>query len=240
MAQITFKPLTHDLCQPAEALITLCFPHMAESDQYDGELEELIRVFPEGGYVAIDGQTVIGIGTGMCLDIDFYNLPPTEDALLYTDSKINHIPDGDYIYANDIAVHPEYRNGHIGKEIINWGKELVQKQNKKGLVGASALPGYAKFKHNMTISDYLKKVVAGQAFDLSLTMQLHNGFKVVRPIQHFFTFPLSDHWGAIIIWENPTYQAPNIFHKSLIKLRKKIREAIKTVKRKCFSWRTRE
>ena len=54
---------------------------MPPGDQYTAkELRELAQIFPEGTIVALDGDTVVGMGTGIFCDLDLDNLPPVEIA----------------------------------------------------------------------------------------------------------------------------------------------------------------
>jgi GNAT superfamily N-acetyltransferase len=104
-----------------------------------------------------------------------------------------------------MAVHPDYRGRRIGREIYNRRKAVIQTYNKEGFVAAAVLPGYAQHEATLDIDTYLAKVVAGELFDPTLSMQLRNGFKVMRPIPDFFIYPRSSNWSALIFWPNPDF-----------------------------------
>lgn len=203
MNEITYTILTPELCQPVVDLIGICFPTVAPEDQHDIEdLEEAAEIFPEGTIVALDGDKVIGMGMGFFLNIDFDNLPAREVELLYTLDESNHDPDADYYYGSDLGVHPDYRGRGIAREIYNRRKAVVVDNNKSGFAAAAVLPGYADHKHVMDARAYVDQVVAGKLFDPTLSVQLRNKFRVVKMIHNFYNFPLSDHWCALILWEN--------------------------------------
>lgn len=207
MSQIRYTHLTKDLCQSAAELIPVCFPDMPASDQMSvTSFLRLAELFPEGQILALDGSNVVGFGTGVFLNIEPENLPPTENALLYTDGKTSHELDAHYYYGTDLAVHPDYQGLGIARQIYNRRKALVVDNNKKGFYAAAVIPGFADHRHEMDIHSYIENVVAGQLFDPTVSVQLRNGFHVVRLIHKFFTFPRSDNWAALIYWENESYE----------------------------------
>ena len=203
MSDITYTILTPELCQPVFELIEICFPTMPPEEQHDIEdLEEAAEIFPEGTIVVLDGDKVVGLGMGFFLNVDFDNLPPKETDLLYTLDESNHDPDADYYYGSDLAVHPDYRGRGIARQIYNRRKAVAIKHNKKGFAAAAVIPGYADHKHAMDIHTYMDKVIAGELFDPTVSVQMRNGFRVVKLVHDFFKFPLSDDWCAMILWEN--------------------------------------
>jgi predicted N-acetyltransferase YhbS len=208
MAEITYQPIEEKHAREIAKLLRTCFPLMPPGDQYTAkELRELARIFPEGTIVALDGDTVVGMGTGIFTNLDLNDLPPTEDDILYTlDGRNLHDWNGRYYFGSDMAVHPDYRGNGIGRAIYERRKAVIKKYNKQGFVAAAVLPGYAPHEATLDIDTYLAKVVAGELYDPTLSMQLRNGFQVIRPIKDFFVYPRSSNWCALIIWSNPDYQ----------------------------------
>jgi len=203
---ITYTTLTDELCAPVMELIHACFPTMEPEDQHDLEdLEEIVEIFPEGAIIALDDETPVGFGIGFFLDVDFDNLPDREEDLLYTDDESNHDPNGAYYYGSDIGVNPAYRGQGISREIYNRRKAVAIENNKKGFAAAAVIPGYADHKTEMDIHTYIEKVIADELFDPTVSVQIRNGFRVVKLVHDFYKFPLSDDWCAMILWENPHY-----------------------------------
>lgn len=208
MSDIKYTILTEQLCQPVADLLELCFPYLAYDYQDHLEfLEEAIKVFPEGTIVALEGDKVVGMGAGIFIEINFNKLPATEDELLEKDGESRHKAGGGYYYGTDMAVDPDYRGRGIGRAIYNRRKALIKQHNKKGFVAAALLPGFVNHKDEVDIHQYVSKVVAGELFDPTLSVQLRNGFKVIRLLHKFFISPRSDDWSALIYWENPDLSA---------------------------------
>ena len=208
MSNIRYTTINESLCAAVAELVKICFPEMPESDQYtEADLLEMAKLFPAGTIVVLDGEKVIGMGTGIFTDLDFDNLPTTEHAILYDDVKDEsvHSDDGDYYYGSDLAVHPDYRGRGLARQIYNRRKALVTDGNKKGFAAAAVLPGYMDHKDKLDIDTYLDKVKSGELFDPTLSVQLRNGFRAIRPLKDFFIYPKSDNWSVLILWENPDY-----------------------------------
>lgn len=203
MNEITYTILNKELCQPVADLVLHCFPTMLPVDQYDADdLLQYAERFPEGGIIALDGDTVIGMGLGIFANVDPHNLPAREHDFMYKESVLQHDPHGDYYYGCDLAVHPDYRGRGIAREIYGHRKALVTDNSKKGFYAAAVLPGFEQHKANMDAQTYVDKVSAGELFDPTLSVQLRNGFHVVKVLHKFFVFPKSDDWSALILWEN--------------------------------------
>jgi GNAT superfamily N-acetyltransferase len=168
-------------------------------------MEELVEKFPEGTVIALDGNRVVGMGTGIFVDVDPGLLPSTEAELLDDENGSLHNMDGTHYFGGALAVHPEYRNQGIARQIYNRRKNLVIRYQKQGFYAASFLAGYENYKHELGIQEYVDKVVATELFDSSLSVQLRNGFSVVKILHRFFTSPRSDDWSALIYWGNPSW-----------------------------------
>jgi hypothetical protein len=55
----------------------------------------------------------------------------------------------------------------------------------------------------MNADEYVARVVSGELFDPTLTVQIRNGFEVIRPLHNFFEYVPSENWAALILWKNP-------------------------------------
>lgn len=204
MSGLRVVQVTEELAPACGALERLCFPHADPSELIDVEdVVESSRIFPEGFFVILDGDRVVGQGAGIFLNFDFER--PQHNILSITGIHQcgNHSPDGDWYYGTDIAVHPDYRRRGIGSMLYSLRKELVRKYQKRGMLGGGHMPGFADYKHRMSAADYIDGVVRGEIYDPTLSFQLHNGFRVVCPLANYLKDEATDSWSALIRWDNP-------------------------------------
>lgn len=209
MSTIQYIPITAQLCEPVAELLQICFPHLPKESIYAAhELEELADIYPEGTIVALDGERVVGMGAGIMVHLDFNEFPKTEHALLYDEQDVcRHDMQGQYYFGSELGVHPDYRGRGIARQIYNRRKAEVTKHNKKGFIAAAVLPGYTNFIHSLSAEAYVAKVVQGEFFDPTLSVQLRNGFEVIKLLKDFYVNPQTNNWSALIYWENDQYCA---------------------------------
>ena len=62
----------------------------------------------------------------------------------------------------------------------------------------------------MSVEAYVAKVIAGELFDPTLSVQLRRGFKVHGIIQQYVDDPACDGKAAFLVWHNPDYAAPTL------------------------------
>lgn len=180
----------------------LAFPMANRDELFSVEIiEAYARVFPEGYFVAkLDGE-LIGQGAGIYLDFDFGHPQHTIVEITGENQCGNHDPDGDWYYGTDISVHPDYRGLGVGKLLYEARKDLVRRDGKRGIIAGASLPGYFDQKDNVTIHEYVDRVVAGDLTDPTLSFQMGNGFQVRGLLEGYMDDPADDGWAALIVWE---------------------------------------
>ncbi|MBK7896941.1 MAG: GNAT family N-acetyltransferase [Candidatus Promineifilaceae bacterium] len=185
-----------------------CFPTLGEQElMKEKHFLKHCEIFPEGEFVVLVNGRVVALGSGFFYSFDFDDPRHTFHEIIAGGYYTNHEPDGDYYYGADISVHPDFRGRGIGRLLYNARKELVIQTNRKGIVAGGVLPGYPKYRGQLTIPEYVDKVVAGNLFDPTLTMQLRNGFQVKGLLKNYIDDSNSDNWAALIVWQNPHYVA---------------------------------
>jgi GNAT superfamily N-acetyltransferase len=191
-----------------DALVALqydCFANIpeAEYDQHE-HFAHRYNIFPEGTFVALIDGKVVGMASGLFIDFEFD--PPfcrTVDGFRGDGFYSAHCPEGSYYYADDIAVHSDYRRRGIGRSFYEARKSLVQRLGKKGIIAGGLPVGYLRYRDRLSIHEYVALVKAKKCYDSTLSFQMNNGFQIIDMIEKFT--PNDGHdWGVLIYWENPT------------------------------------
>lgn len=206
MSDLRYVNLTKELAPQCAELELIAFPHADPEDLLNEEdISAYARTFPEGFFVCLDGDRVVGQGAGIYLDFDFAK--PQHSIIEITGQHQcgNHDPAGDWYYGTDIVVHPEWRRRGIGGRLYELRKDLVRRANRRGIIAGGHMHNFADYKHLLSASDYLAKVAAREIYDATLTFQLDNGFEIRAALEDYLTDEATDNWSALIVWPNPDY-----------------------------------
>lgn len=202
MSDLRYVTLEAGMAEELAAVELSCFPLADPAELLSAEdLRAYAEVFPEGVFVALDGDRPVGMGAGIFLDFDFDHPQHTIMGITGENQCRNHDPDGDWYYGTDITVHPEYRRRGIGRELYRLRKDLVRRSRKRGIIAGGALPGFLEHKGSMSAAEYVEKVVAGELYDPTLTFQLENGFVVRGLLEGYMADAADDGWATLIVWE---------------------------------------
>ncbi len=202
MSELRYVNLTADMAERLARVERICFPMADPAELLSaGDLRAYAEVFPEGVFVAVDGDEPVGMGAGIFLDFDFDHPQHTIMDITGEHQCGNHNPDGAWYYGTDITVHPDHRRRGIGRELYRLRKDLVRRFCKRGIIAGGAIPGFFHYKADMTAADYVAKVVAGALYDPTLTFQLENGFVVRGLLENYMADEADDGWATLIVWE---------------------------------------
>ena len=208
MPDLRYVNLTEELAPQCAALELAAFPHADPDDLLSEEdIRAYAHTFPEGFFVVLDGDRVVGQGAGIFLDFDFDHPQHSIVEITGEHQCGNHDPEGDWYYGTDIVVHPDYRRRGIGRELYRLRKDLVRRYRKRGIVAGGHMPGFADHKHEMSAEEYVAKVAAGELYDSTLTFQMENGFEIRGVLADYLRDEATDNFSALIVWENPDHPA---------------------------------
>jgi len=204
MPEITYAPIQERWAEELAAIERAAFPTAGMVDLLSVEdIRILCGIFPEGGFVALDGDRPVGMGVGILIDIDFDEPNHCLDDLVGEHSCGNHRADADWYYGVTIAVDPGYRRLGIGQQLYVRRKEVVRRLGKAGIVAGGVIPGYADHMDAMSADEYVDEVKAGRLYDPTLSFQLENGFEALGAIPDYMEDPAVGGNAVLIVWRNP-------------------------------------
>lgn len=184
-----------------EALQRIVFPNLAEeellhADQYKKHVE----IFPEGQFVALDGDKVVGATSTIRYHFDInHQEHHTFFEIMGGGWFTTHDPNGEWLYGMDVSVHPDYRSKGIARALYNARLEMCKQLGLKGQMTVGMLNGYNKVKDEMTIEAYYEKVKNKELFDPTVSVQEKVGFKIVGLMKDYLNDPTCGNAGAVIV-----------------------------------------
>jgi GNAT superfamily N-acetyltransferase len=207
MSALRYANLTAALAPSCAALELVCFPEADPAELIsEADFRAYARTFPEGFFVCLDGDRLVGQGAGIFLDFDFAHPQHTILGITGEHQCGNHDSNADWYYGTDIIVHPEYRRRGIGQKLYELRKDVVRRYDKKGIIAGGHIPGFADHKHEMSAAEYVEKVSAGDLYDATLSFQIKNGFEARGVLADYIKEDATDSWASLIVWENPDYR----------------------------------
>ncbi len=204
MAELRFATLAPEHAGRCADLERRAFPTADPTDLLDeADITAYAETFPDGFFVCLDGERVVGQGAGILLDFDFSEPQHTIAEITGRHFCGNHDPDGDWYYGTDIAVDPSYRRRGIGARLYGLRKDLVRSLGRKGIIAGGHPDGYERHRDDMTVPEYIEAVARGAFYDATLSFQMHQGFEVVGALEGYLVDPATDDYAALIVWRNP-------------------------------------
>lgn len=207
MSELRYENLTRKLAAQCAELELKAFPQADPHELLSRlDIEAYARTFPQGFFVCVDGDRVVGQGAGIFLDFDFDHPQHSITEITGEHQCANHDPDGEWYYGTDIVVDPEYRRRGIGSHLYELRKDVVVRFNRKGIIAGGYMRNFAEHKHGLSADEYIRKVDASEIYDATLTFQKENGFRLLDALENYLTDQATDNWSALIVWDNPDYQ----------------------------------
>lgn len=186
----------------AEALADLqrrIFPTMSEDELIRTEhFYRYIELFQEGQIVIMDGDALIGSTSVM--------RSRWEDAMkdhTFLEASGNlwwttHDPDGEWAYGMDMMVDLGYRGRGLARVMYRARQQMCRNLGLKGQITVGMPNGYLPYQNEMTLKEYVAKLMAYEIFDPTVSVQHKMGFQFVRLIENYLEDPQSGNGGVLM------------------------------------------
>ncbi len=182
-----------------EALQQICFPTLADAERFKAShYRKHLELFPDGQFVVLDGDRVVGATTTLRLHFDFEHIAHTFADIIQGGWLTSHEPNGDWLYGADVGVHPDYRGRGLATALYAARQEAVWRLGLRGQVTAGMIPGYGAVKDRMSAEEYYREVVEGRVKDQTLSMQLGVGFEPRALLAGYLNDPVCDNYSVLI------------------------------------------
>jgi len=147
----------------------------------------------------LDGDRVVGATTTLRLNFDLEHVNHTFDEVIDGGWLTSHQPDGVWLYGADIGTHPDYRGRGIAGALYAARQELVWRLGLRGQVTAGMIPGYNAHRTEMTVPEYYERVVRGELFDPTVSMQMKTGFEARGLLANYLNDPVCDNYSVLLV-----------------------------------------
>ncbi|HEX5358356.1 MAG TPA: GNAT family N-acetyltransferase, partial [Candidatus Nitrosotalea sp.] len=169
-------------------------------------LENHIRIFPEGQFIAEYDSEIIGSASSLIVNLVPEHKEHTWMEVCGTAGFGNHNPTGDTLYAADVSTHPDHRSMGVGTKIYEARKALAIKLNLRRIIGGGRLFNYCEHADKLSVEEYVKKVLEGNIREPVLYFQIKNDFKFIKILPNYIKDSRSLNYATFIEWKNPEYR----------------------------------
>lgn len=183
-----------------EQLQRVCFPTLDDAERFKAaHYRKHLELFPDGQFVVLDGDAVVGATTTLRLHFDFEHVSHTFADVIQGGWLTSHAPDGDWLYGADVSVHPTYRRRGLATALYTARQETVWRLGLKGQITAGMMRDYGAVNDRMTAAEYLQGVIDGGLKDSTLSMQLGIGFEARALLPNYLNDPVCDNYGVLLV-----------------------------------------
>mgnify|MGYP005851798275 FL=1 len=173
------------------------------------QIEKLIQIFPEGQFVTVVDEKIVGCALSLIVDYDLVKNDHTYAKVTGNETFSTHNPNGNILYGIEVFIHPDYRGLRLGRRMYDYRKELCERLNLKAIMFGGRIPNYHKYADVMRPKEYIQQVKMKEIYDPVLTFQLSNDFHVRKVMTNYLpNDEESKHFATLLQWDNIYYTPP--------------------------------
>ncbi len=171
----------------------------------EGALNGQINNFPDGQFVAIFGDQIVGYCATFRITGKRALAPHDWTDITGGGYASRHDKNGNYLYGMEVCVDPEFRGYRIGQRLYDERKRLCQELGLKGIVFAGRLPNlHRRLRKFASVEEYIDEVEQQNVRDPVLSFQLRNGFKIIGVLANYLPDDRESlGYGVHLLWTNP-------------------------------------
>ncbi len=179
-------------------------------------IAEMVRRFPEGQFVVVtdapEGEKVIGLALAMRTGYAPSARPLGWLEMIGDLGLAKHDSEGAWLYGVEKAVHPDYQGRGVASALYKAQFALAERLGLKGMYAGGMLKGFEHYRERLSVREYAGKVMRGEVFDPTVSMQMRRGFEPRTVIENYAWDSQADHTGMLIVWERPEAARPKLAH----------------------------
>ena len=184
-------------------------------------IEKLIAKFPEGQFVIIADEKVVGCALSIIVKYDDYGDDHTYKQITGNYTFLSHREKGDVLYGIEIFIHPDFRGLRLGRRLYDARKELCEKLNLKAVVFGGRIPNFHIYAEELKCKEYIQKVKLKEIYDPVLSFQLSNDFHVKKVLKNYMPEDNeSQEYATLLQWDNVYYRPDHLISN---RIRKNVR-----------------
>jgi len=183
-----------------EELQQIVFPNLADHERFkSAHYRKHVELFPEGQFVVLDRDRVVGMTTSILRDFDFDHPHHRFEDVIDGGWLTSHDPAGKWLYGMDVGTHPDYRRRGIARALYHARHLCVRELGLLGQVTVGMLNGYEDFGNGQPVREYYERVKRGDVNDPTVSAQLRIGFELGGLVEDYLDDPTCGNAGALLV-----------------------------------------